>query len=114
MSIRWRLPCRDVFADRGYASQAREAKLKAEGLRDRLQRKGQRNHPLSDCQQQRNRRIARVRARIEHVFAGMEQMGGKLIRTLGQARADFAMIMMATGYNLKRLVYFNRAGVAAF
>jgi len=105
---------RDVFADRGYASQAREARLRANGLRDRLQRKGQRNHPLSACQQRRNRRIATVRARVEHVFAGMAQMGGKLIRTVGQARADFAMIMMAAGYNLKRLVYFHRAGIVAF
>jgi hypothetical protein len=30
----------------------------------------------------------------------MEQMGGKLIRTIGQARANFAMTMMAACYNL--------------
>ena len=106
--------CRDVFADRGYASQAREAWLKAHGYRNHLQRKGQRHHPLSKREQQHNRRIARVRARIEHVFAGMEQMGGKLIRTVGQRRADCAMIMMASCYNLMRLVYFSRAGITAF
>jgi hypothetical protein len=32
-------------------------------------------------------------------------MGGKLLRTIGQARANFAMTMMAACYNLKRLVY---------
>jgi len=41
-------------------------------------------------------------------------MGGKLIRTIGQARANFAMTMMATCYNLKRLVYFQKAGIEAF
>ncbi len=54
------------------------------------------------------------RARVEHVFAAIEQMGGKMIRTIGQARANFALTMMATCYNLKRLAYRNRAGIMAF
>lgn len=105
---------RDVYADRGYPSDAREAKLKAAGLRNHIQRKGKRNKPLSACQQGRNQRIAKTRARVEHVFAAINQMGGKLIRTIGQARANFAMTMMATCYNLKRMVYFNKAGITAF
>jgi hypothetical protein len=40
-------------------------------------------------------------------------MGGKLIRTIGQARANFAMTMMAACYNLKRLAYFQKAGITA-
>lgn len=105
---------RDVYADRGYPSEEREAGLKAHGFRSQIQRKGKRNKPLSDCQQRRNHRIAKTRARVEHVFAAIEQMGGKLIRTIGQARASFAMTMMAACYNLKRLVYFGKAGIEAF
>jgi len=105
---------RDVYADRGYPSTERERWLKAQGYRNQIQRKGQRNQPLSQCQQRRNQRIARTRARVEHVFAAMEQMGGKLIRTIGQARANVAMTLMAACYNLKRLVYFRRAGIEAF
>jgi hypothetical protein len=41
-------------------------------------------------------------------------MGGKLIRTIGQTRANFAMVMMAACYNLKRLTYLKRAGIEAF
>ena len=41
-------------------------------------------------------------------------MGGKLLRTIGHARANFALTMMAACYNLKRLVYFQRAGIKAF
>ena len=41
-------------------------------------------------------------------------MGGKLLRTIGQARANFAMTMTAACYNLKRLVYFRKAGIEAF
>ena len=104
---------RDVYADRGYPSEAREAWLKNQGFRNQIQRKGKRNKPLSECQQRRNRRIAKTRVRVEHVFAAIEQMGGKLLRTIGQARANFAMTMMAACYNLKRLVYLQRAGIEA-
>ena len=48
------------------------------------------------------------------MFAGIEQMGGKMIRTIGQARANFAMTMMAACYNMQRLTYFNRTGMMAF
>ena len=104
----------DVYADRGYPSTEREAWLKEHGYRNHIQRKGHRQKPLSECQQRRNKRIAKTRARVEHVFASIDQMGGKLIRTVGQARANFAMTMMAACYNLKRLVYFQRAGIKAF
>ncbi len=103
--------CRDVYADCGYPSKEREAWLKENGYRNQIQRKGQKNRPLSECQQRRNHRIAKSRARVEHVFAGIEQMGGKLIRTIGQSRANFAMTMMAACYNLKRLAYFQRMGI---
>ena len=97
----------EVYADRGYPSQEREEQLKAQGYRSRIQRKGSRNHPLSECQQRRNHKIAKVRARVEHVFGAMEQMGGKCIRTIGQARAGFALTMMAVTYNIKRLVFLE-------
>ena len=67
-----------------------------------------------ECQQRRNKRIARARARVEQVFGAIEQMGGKLLRTIGYARSDFAMTMMATCYNLKRLVYIHEAGIEVF
>lgn len=105
---------RDVYADRGYASVPREADLKAKGYRSRIQRKGHRNKPLSPTQQRRNHHIAKTRARVEHVFAAIHHMGGKLIRTIGQARANFAMTMMAACYNLKRLSYFHKAGITPF
>ncbi len=70
--------------------------------------------PLSECQKGRNQRIAKTRARVEHPFAQMRHMGGKLIRTIGQARATVAMTMMAVCYNLKRLAKFLGDGADAF
>jgi len=63
---------RDVYADRGYPSEDREAWLEAHGFRNQIQRKGKRNKPLSECQQRRDQRIAKTRARVEHVFAAIE------------------------------------------
>lgn len=103
--------CRDVYADRGYPSRERETWLKKHGFRSQIQRKGTKNKPLSACQQRRNHRIAKTRARVEHVFGAIEQMGGKLVRTIGQSRANFVMTLMATCYNIKRLTYFTRVGV---
>ena len=105
---------RDVYADRGYPSEEREAWLNENGFRNQIQRKGKRTKPLSECQQRRNKRIAKTRARVEHVFGAIEQRGGKLLRTIGQVRANFAMTMMAACYNLKRLVYFGEAGIETF
>ena len=48
------------------------------------------------------------------MFGAIDQMGGKLLRTIGQARANFGMTMMAACYNLKRLVYLQKAGIEAF
>ena len=97
----------DVYADRGYPSKKHDALLKEKGFRNQIQRKGSSGRPLGVRQARRNARIAKVRARVEHAFAGIVQMGGKLIRSIGQARADFAMTMMATCYNLKRFAHLQ-------
>jgi len=65
---------RDIYVDRSYPSEEREAWLKENGFRNQTQRKGK-----------RNKRIAKTRARVEHVFGAIEQMGGKLLRTIGRA-----------------------------
>lgn len=104
---------RDVYANQGHPNAAREDKLKAAGYHHHIQRKGQRNRPLSDCQERRNRHIAKTRARVEHVFGAMAKMEGKWMRIVGQARANFAMTMMPTCYNFQRLVYLKRAAIEA-
>jgi len=81
--------------------------VKEAGYRNHIQRKGKCNHLLSTRQEKRNKRIAKIRARVEHISTGIEQMGGKLIRTIGQARANFTMTRMAASYNPKRLVYLK-------
>jgi len=93
----------EIYPDKGYIGAEREERLREQGFRPHIQRKGRPGKPLSPRQEGRNRRIAKVRARVEHVFAAVSQWGGKQIRTIGQARATFAMGMMVVVYNMRRL-----------
>jgi IS5 family transposase len=105
---------RDVYADRGYPTAEREAKLKQAGWRVHIQRKGSATKGISDTQKKRNRRIATPRARVEHVFGALAQMGGKLVRCMGIVRVTFILHLKAASYNLKRLVFLKEGGLAPF
>jgi len=98
---------KEVIADRGYAKKEREETLKEQGSTPRIQRKGEKNKPLSECQKKRNSKIAEKRARVEHPFAGLEEMGGKFVRVIGEKRASFAIHMKVAIYNLRRLCFFK-------
>lgn len=104
----------NVYADSGYAGKPIKDKLKQHNLRNHIQNKGVKNKPLSECQKRRNKRIAKTRVRVEHSFAQMQHMGGKLIRTIGQARANVQMGLLVCCYNLKRLVYLKKHRIVAF
>lgn len=105
---------RDLYADKGYVDSGREARLKQSGWRVRIQRKAKPGKPLSDCQKRRNTRIAKPRARVEHVFAALHNMGGKGVRTIGLARANLQLHWKAAAYNLRRLCSLIEGGVPAF
>jgi IS5 family transposase len=105
---------REVSADKGYVDGEREARLTAAGWRVKVQRKAKRGKKLGARQKGRNTRIARVRARVEHVFAGMHQMGCQLVRTIGQTRAELQITVKVAVYNLKRWTSLRKCGVAAF
>ncbi|WP_223164870.1 transposase [Massilia mucilaginosa] len=83
---------RNVLADKGYVDGEREDKLTRQGWRMYIQRKGSKDKPIPETPKRRNTRIAKTRARIEHVFAGLAEMGGKGLRTIGLARATLQLI----------------------
>ena len=97
----------DVWADSAYRSEATEATLKEEGWRSHIHRKGQKDKPLTEREQEANRKRSKVRARVEHVFAQQEAMGGMIVRTIGIVRARFKIGMMNLVYNLRRLAWLK-------
>jgi transposase, IS5 family len=104
---------RDVYADKGYVDGEREARLHDQGWRMRIQHKAPKGKTQSDCQQRRNQRIAKSRARVEHVYASLQQMGGKGLRCIGLDRAVLQLNLKAATYNLRRLCSLKAGGVAS-
>ncbi len=106
--------CSKVWADSAYRSGDTERRLKETGFISQVHRRGKRNKPLSKHKSQVNARRSRVRARVEHVFAFQESaMGGKLVRTIGIARARTKIGMMNLVYNMRRLVWLTRNEIPA-
>ena len=93
----------DVWADSAYRSQDQERALAARGYRSHIHRKGQSGKPLSHRATEANRKRSKVRARVEHIFGQQMAMGGKLVRTIGLARAKFKIGMMNLVYNIRRM-----------
>ena len=97
---------RAVWADANYRSREQEARLKSQGYRSHVQRQSQASRPLTERQQAANRRRSKTRIRVEHVFAQQQGMG-RLIRTIGLARAEFKIGMMNMVYNMRRLAFLS-------
>jgi IS5 family transposase len=105
--------CRSVWADSAYRSAEIEGRLKARGLTSRISVRARRAHPLSKTAQAANRTKARVRARIEHVFGAQEiAPGGRLVRTIGIARAKAKIGLQNFVYNIRRLATLERMAAA--
>jgi IS5 family transposase len=103
----------DVYADTAYRSAETEAKLNLRRLRSHIHQRASRNHPLSKAQENANRRKSKVRARIEHVFGAQQTSpGGRIIRTIGIARARVKIGLQNLAYNIRRLVTLEKMAAA--
>lgn len=84
-----------------------------EGVVNMISEKGNQNRPMTEEQRENNRRKAKLRCRVEHVFAGMEQMvGGMRVRCKSQSRATFQISMMILLYNMRRVITLERQATA--
>ena len=93
-----------VYADRIYESKARRARLKAQGIKDRIMHRRHKHMPvLPRWMQVRNRLIAKRRASVESVFSAMKRIYGKArtrCHSLAANAVDF--LAFATVFNLRR------------
>lgn len=94
---------RAVYADSGCRSQARVAALERRGVFAGLcHRRVRGQKALTAAQRAFNRRVARVRAIVEHPFAWMAKMGYRRTRYRGCQRNGLDFGLTAVAYNLKR------------
>lgn len=94
-----------VLADRGYDAQANRELLQQGQLRDGIARRAKAGQQRRQRLDARNKAINRIRARGEHVFAALEQLGGKCVRAMTLARNELAILLKCAAYNAKRLVW---------
>lgn len=93
----------EVYADSAYRSEESCGLLTKLGFRQRIQRKGCKNRPLTKREKQGNQTRARIRCRIEHVFGVQAMMAGSLIvRTIGIIRAKVKIGLRNLAYNIHR------------
>jgi IS5 family transposase len=93
-----------VWADAAYHTHAREAALKARGVKARLARRPNKHHPgLPPRLKRYNRLIARRRAAVETTFATWKnRMRLIRIRYVGLVKAQGQVMLAAIAFNLRR------------
>jgi IS5 family transposase len=102
-----------VWADTAYRSEANLQLLDRRGLVPEFQRRKPRGRPMPAHIRRGNATRARVRARVEHVFAAEKRRLHLVIRTIGQARATAKITLANLAYNFTRLAWLARQAAAA-
>lgn len=98
-----------IYADSAYSGQEQLEDIRKERAVPRVNEQGRRNRPLTKAQMERNRKLSRIRSRVEHVFAFMTMsMGGMVVRCVGLARAEAAIILKNLAYNMRRYCVLMR------
>lgn len=87
----------DVWADTAYRSKANLALLRRRGLRPQFPRVKPCGRPMPPPVARGNRTRARVRGRVEHVFAAEKCGMGLVVRTIGLARATAKITLAKPG-----------------
>lgn len=100
-----------VWADSAYHTHRRQAALKARGVKPRLARRANKNHPALPPRLKRyNNLIARRRAAVETTFATWKRrMGLVAIRYIGLAKAAAQVRLVAMAFNLRRWAALSAA-----
>lgn len=94
----------ELMADKGYHSAENRRKLKECGVRDRIMYRAARAHPLTEEQEQFNRRISPLRSTIESKFGEMKRWHGlrrAIYRGINRVRRQVILTVLAV--NMKRL-----------
>ena len=96
-----------VWADSAYRSAANLKLLDRQGLVAQFQRAKPRGKPMPAHVRRGNITRAKVRAKVEHVFAAQKRRLGLIVRTIGLARATTKITLANLTYNMRRLAWFE-------
>lgn len=101
----------EVYGDAAYHTHARQAALKARGVKARLARRPNKHHPeLPPRLKRYNNLIARRRASVETTFATLKRrMGLTSIRYVGLKKAAAQVLLAVMAFNMRRWVTLRPA-----
>jgi transposase, IS5 family len=97
----------DVWADTAYRSAANLALLERRGLKPQFQRKKPKGRKMPAHIARGNAARARVRSRVEHVFAAQKCRLGLVVRTVGIVRARAKIGLANLAFNFTRMAWLN-------
>jgi len=103
----------ECYADSAYASAKTDADLIARGVKNNVQKKGYRNHPLSEENKARNKEIGFTRGRVEAIFGSYKlHRNLRKTRLMGLLKNDAHFGLAAIMHNLQKASRFvERYGV---
>jgi IS5 family transposase len=90
-----------------YRSAANVEMLEKRGLKPPFQRRKPRGKPMPRHVAHGNARRARIRSRIEHVFAAQKRRFALVIRTIGKARATARLALANLADNFTRFLWLE-------
>ena len=94
---------RFVPADRAYDTRERRVLYDDREIEYLILRRGNRHHPLSEAERERNRALAKLRRRVEAVFGTFKRSYGyRTVRYFNLARNTVEMWCKLFAYNLRR------------
>lgn len=104
----------DFYADSAYQTPEIKEKLMTLEMKDHIVEKGHRKHPLTEGQQQSNKKKSKTRCRVEHIFGFVtnNMNDGTFIQTIGKARATVIIGLNNLVYNICRYVQLKKYGWA--
>ena len=97
-----------ILSDSAYKSQTNEEVLLKLNLEDFTMLKANRNSPLSDADKIYNKKVSRIRVRVEHVFGRMKYMAADMFRRIGLQRARQHNALCNLTYNMDRYAFLKR------
>jgi IS5 family transposase len=102
-----------LFADSAYKSAQTDQRLEELKIKNFIHEKASRKRPLNELHKGLNRLKSRVRCRVEHIFACVENsMGGPELEYIGLKRIATGIGLSNLAYNLLRYTQLVRLGRA--
>ena len=90
-----------------------EAFLAAGMFKSHIHQKRKPRQPLPERIAKANTRRSKIRAHVEHVFAGQKHRMGLVVRTIGIARARVKIGLANLAYNITRFVWLSSKATPA-